>query len=116
MELSSQEDGSFSFSGRANVPLAEEIARTLGCPWVKSCFPHLLTARSTSAMAKSIRGADAFVVQSHSDAVNDKSWKGFHHDRRVKRTLQNESPSFPFYGCTGGKTKRPKGVSRLLPD
>lgn len=59
------------FSGRANVPLAEEIAAHLGVPLGEVSLSSFASGEVYVRYAESIRGADVFVIQSHAQAVND---------------------------------------------
>lgn len=59
------------FSGRANVPLAEEIAKHLGVPLGDVELSTFADGEIYCRYLESIRGADVFIVQSHSEPINE---------------------------------------------
>ena len=59
------------FSGRANVPLATEIAESLGVPLGEVALSTFANGEIYCRYLESIRGADVFIVQSHSTPINE---------------------------------------------
>ena len=58
------------FSGSANPPLAEEVAGLLGIPVGGAVRSHFANGEIYIRFTESVRGADCFVLQSHSKPVN----------------------------------------------
>jgi ribose-phosphate pyrophosphokinase len=58
------------FSGTANVPLAEEVAANLGMKLGKVEIATFANSETYVRFAESVRGTDAFVIQSMSDPVD----------------------------------------------
>ncbi|MBM3696350.1 MAG: ribose-phosphate diphosphokinase, partial [Actinobacteria bacterium] len=58
------------FSGSANPPLAEEVAGLLGIPVGGVERSHFANGEIYVRFTESVRGADCFVLQSHSKPVN----------------------------------------------
>ena len=58
------------FSGSANQPLAEEVARLLGIPLGGVQRDRFANGEIYVRFEESVRGADCFVLQSHSKPVN----------------------------------------------
>ncbi len=58
-------------SGRANVPLAEEIAAALGVELGDANLAEFANGELHCRFGESIRGTDVFIVQSHSGLVPD---------------------------------------------
>jgi ribose-phosphate pyrophosphokinase len=59
------------FSGRANIPLAKEIAESLGVPLGEVELSTFANGEIYCRYLESIRGADVFIVQSHSTPINE---------------------------------------------
>jgi len=59
------------FSGRANLPLAKEISELLGVALVETVARDFANGEIYVRFAESVRGSDAFVLQSHSAPIND---------------------------------------------
>lgn len=59
------------FTGTANIPLAEEIARHIGIPLGKGEIQQFCDGEITSYIGESVRGADVFVVQPLAPPTND---------------------------------------------
>jgi ribose-phosphate pyrophosphokinase len=58
------------FSGSANLPLAEEVAALLGVDLGDVRRARFADGEISIRFNESVRGADCFVVQSHSDPIN----------------------------------------------
>ncbi len=62
-------------SGRAHLPLAEEIARILGEPLGDPNLAEFANGEIHSKLGQNVRGADVFIIQSHSSveglSIND---------------------------------------------
>ena len=58
------------FSGRANMPLAEEIADNLGVELGDAELVDFPNSEVRPRFSESIRGADVFIIQSHSAPTN----------------------------------------------
>lgn len=59
------------FSGRAHPALAEEVAKELGIDVVPTRFDTFANSEIFVRYLESVRGSDAFVLQTHSDPVNE---------------------------------------------
>jgi ribose-phosphate pyrophosphokinase len=59
------------FTGGANVPLAEEVAETLGVALGELERSRFANGEIYVRPAESVRGADCYVIQSHCDPIND---------------------------------------------
>ena len=59
------------FTGSANIPLAEEVAETLGIKIGKVERSTFANGEIYVRPAESVRGSDCFVLQSHSAPIND---------------------------------------------
>ncbi len=59
------------FTGGANEPLAREVAETLGITLGKIERARFANGELYVRLNESVRGADCFVIQSHSDPIND---------------------------------------------
>ncbi|MGH9022150.1 MAG: ribose-phosphate pyrophosphokinase-like domain-containing protein, partial [Acidimicrobiia bacterium] len=60
------------FSGRANEPLAQEIADHLNIRLGEAVLSTFANGEIYCRYGESIRGADVFVIQSHSDPINER--------------------------------------------
>jgi ribose-phosphate pyrophosphokinase len=62
-------------SGRAHLPLAVEIAEILGVPLGEANLAAFANGEIHSKLGQNVRGADVFIIQSHSDvdhmSIND---------------------------------------------
>src|SRR5919202_6544318 len=58
------------FAGRSNLPLAEDIARHLGVELGESNLSEFADGEIHCRFGESIRGADAFIIQTHCKPVN----------------------------------------------
>ncbi|MGQ0520710.1 MAG: ribose-phosphate diphosphokinase [Actinomycetota bacterium] len=59
------------YSGRAHPALAEDIARHLGTPLGEPNLHQYPNGEIHCRFNESVRGADVFIIQTHSDPVND---------------------------------------------
>ncbi len=59
------------FSGRTHPELAEEVAKELGIEVVPTRFDTFANGEIFMRYLESVRGSDAFVIQSHADPVNE---------------------------------------------
>ena len=59
------------FSGRSNLPLAEEIADCLNVKLGDPNLSEFADGEVHSRFAESVRGSDVFIIQSHARPVND---------------------------------------------
>ncbi|GAA4889111.1 ribose-phosphate diphosphokinase [Tessaracoccus lubricantis] len=59
------------FSGRAYPELAEEVANLMGCPLVPTRALTYANSEIYVRFEESVRGCDAFVIQSHTAPVNE---------------------------------------------
>ena len=59
------------FSGRAHPALAEEVAALLGTPLVPTDARDFANGETYVRYQESVRGSDAFVIQSHTVPIND---------------------------------------------
>jgi ribose-phosphate pyrophosphokinase len=59
------------FSGRAHPALAEEVAELLGTPLVPTSAYDFANGETYVRYEESVRGSDAFVIQSHTTPIND---------------------------------------------
>lgn len=59
------------FTGGANIPLAEEVAETLGVALGELERSRFANGEIYVRPGESVRGADCYVIQSHCDPIND---------------------------------------------
>ncbi|MDE3720580.1 ribose-phosphate diphosphokinase [Nocardiopsis sp. N85] len=59
------------FSGRTHPSLAEEVAKELGIDVVPTRFDTFANGEIFIRYLESVRGSDAFVIQAHSDPINE---------------------------------------------
>src|SRR5690625_394189 len=59
------------FTGRTHPKLAEEVAEELGIEVVPTRFDTFANSEIFVRYLESVRGCDAFVIQSHADPVNE---------------------------------------------
>jgi ribose-phosphate pyrophosphokinase len=87
------------FSGRANVPLAKEIAENLGVPLGEVELSTFANGEIYCRYLESIRGADVFIVQSHSDPINQRIMEQLIMLDAAKRASAKRITAVcPFYG------------------
>jgi ribose-phosphate pyrophosphokinase len=87
------------FSGRSNLPLAEEIA---GCLEVKLGDPNLsefANGELHCRFGESVRGSDVFIIQSHARPVNDSIMEqAIMIDAAKRASAKRITAVCPFYG------------------
>jgi ribose-phosphate pyrophosphokinase len=87
------------FGGTAHAKLAEEIAEHLG---IKLCEAKLFRFASGEIYFRSIesaRGADAFVIQTHSGPINEMIWEQLEMIDALKRaSAKRITAVIPYYG------------------
>jgi ribose-phosphate pyrophosphokinase len=108
------------FSGRANVPLAQEIAENLGVPLGEVDLSTFANGELYCRFGESIRGADVFIVQSHSDPINHRIMEQLIMLDAAKRASAKRITAVcPFYGYSR-QDKKTEGrepiTARLLAD
>jgi ribose-phosphate pyrophosphokinase len=87
------------FSGRANVSLAKEIAENLGVPLGEVELSTFANGEIYCRYLESIRGADVFIVQSHSDPINERIMEQLIMLDAAKRASAKRITAVcPFYG------------------
>ncbi|HVM40091.1 MAG TPA: ribose-phosphate diphosphokinase [Acidimicrobiia bacterium] len=108
------------FSGRANVPLAEEIATHLGVPLGEVELSTFANGEIYCRFKESIRGADVFILQSHSEPINDHLMEQLIMIDAAKRASAKRITAVcPFYGYARQDRKaegREPITARLLAD
>src|SRR5438874_8947580 len=87
------------FSGRANIPLATEIAESLGVPLGEVELSTFANGEIYCRYLESIRGADVFLVQSHSTPINEHIFEQLIMIDAAKRASAKRITAVcPFYG------------------
>jgi ribose-phosphate pyrophosphokinase len=90
-------------SGRANLPLAQDIAGHLGVKLGEANLSNFANGEIHCRYGESVRGKDVFIVQSHG-AVNDKSLNDalFEHlimvDAAKRASAKSITAVMPFFG------------------
>jgi ribose-phosphate pyrophosphokinase len=87
------------FSGRAHPQLAEEIARELGVGLVPTTAYDFANSEIYVRFDESVRGSDAFVIQSHTAPINQ--WMMEHLimvDALKRASAKRITVVMPFYG------------------
>jgi ribose-phosphate pyrophosphokinase len=87
------------FSGRSNVQLAEEVAYQLGTNLVPTSAYEFANSEMYVRYEESVRGSDAFVLQSHSAPVNE--WIMEHLlmvDALKRASAKRITVVMPYYG------------------
>ncbi|HEY5247221.1 MAG TPA: ribose-phosphate diphosphokinase [Dermatophilaceae bacterium] len=87
------------FSGRSNVQLAEEVAYQLGTNLVPTSAYEFANSEMYVRYEKSVRGSDAFVLQSHAAPVNE--WIMEHLlmvDALKRASAKRITVVMPYYG------------------
>lgn len=87
------------FSGRAHPGLAEEVAEQLGCGLVPTSAYEFANSEIYVRFEESVRGSDAFVIQSHTAPVNE--WIMEHLimvDALKRASAKRITVVMPFYG------------------
>ncbi|HYG95379.1 MAG TPA: ribose-phosphate diphosphokinase [Nocardioides sp.] len=87
------------FSGRAHPELAEEVADILGTPLVPTSAYQFANSEIYVRYEESVRGCDAFVIQSHTAPINE--WIMEHLimvDALKRASAKRITVVMPFYG------------------
>ena len=87
------------FSGRAHLELAEEVAEQLGTGLVPTAAYEFANSEIYIRFEESVRGSDAFVIQSHTAPVNE--WIMEHLimvDALKRASAKRITVVLPFYG------------------
>jgi len=108
------------FSGRANPQLAEEVAYQLGTNLVPTSAYEFANSEIYVRYEESVRGCDAFVIQSHTAPVNE--WIMEHLimvDALKRASAKRITVVMPYYGY-GRQDKKHRGrepiSARLIAD
>lgn len=108
------------FTGGANLPLAEEVAETLGVSLGELERSRFADGQIYVRPAESVRGADCFVMQSHCDPVNDHIMEQLITIDALKRASARQITAvMPYYGyARQDKKVRPREpiTARLIGD
>src|ERR1019366_8775907 len=108
------------FSGRANRQLAEEVAYQLGTNLVPTAAYDFANSEMYVRYEESVRGSDAFVLQSHTAPVNE--WIMEHLlmvDALKRASAKRITVVMPYYGSSGQEKKhrgREPISARLIAD
>ncbi|REK38756.1 MAG: ribose-phosphate diphosphokinase, partial [Actinobacteria bacterium] len=87
------------FSGSANVPLAEEVGEVLGLALGQLELSKFANGELYARPVESVRGADCYVIQSHSDPVNDHIMEQLVTIDALRRaSARRITAVMPFYG------------------
>jgi ribose-phosphate pyrophosphokinase len=107
-------------SGRAHPDLAVAVARELGCELINTTAYDFANGEIYVRFAESVRGADAFVLQSHAAPVNHSIMEHLLMVDALKRASAHQITAIlPFYGYAR-QDKKHRGrepiSARLLAD
>ncbi|HLF99827.1 MAG TPA: ribose-phosphate diphosphokinase [Acidimicrobiia bacterium] len=87
------------FSGRSNLPLAEEVAQHLGVPLGDVELSTFANGEIYCRYEESIRGADVFIFQTHSEPINENIFEQLVMIDAAKRASAKRITAVcPFYG------------------
>ena len=87
------------FSGRANPELAQEVAAQLGTELVPTSAYDFANGEIYVRFEESVRGSDAFVIQSHTNPINECIMEHLLMVDALKRASANRiTVVMPFYG------------------
>jgi ribose-phosphate pyrophosphokinase len=87
------------FSGRAHPALAEEVAAGLGIELVPTQAYEFANSETYVRYEESVRGSDAFVIQSHTTPINDAIMEQLIMIDALKRaSAKRITVVLPFYG------------------
>ena len=87
------------FSGRANRPLAREVASNLGIECGSVDLRDFANGEIYARFQESVRGTDAFVIQTHAEPVNERIMEQLIMIDALKRaSAKRISAVVPFYG------------------
>jgi ribose-phosphate pyrophosphokinase len=108
------------FTGSANPALAEEVAELLGVELGKVTRNVFANGEISISFQESVRGADCFVLQSHSDPINFHLMEQFiMMDALERASAKRITAVVPFYGYSRQDKKgRPREpiTARLMGD
>ncbi len=108
------------FTGSANPALAEEVAELLGVELGKVTRNVFANGEISISFQESVRGADCFVLQSHSDPINFHMMEQFiMMDALERASAKRITAVVPFYGYSRQDKKgRPREpiTARLMGD
>src|SRR5438874_6391793 len=86
-------------SGRANLPLAEDIARHLGVKLGEPNINDFANGEIHCRFGDSVRGTDVFIIQTHSIPVNDSIFEqAIMIDAAKRASAKRITAVCPFYG------------------
>jgi ribose-phosphate pyrophosphokinase len=108
------------FSGRANRPLAQEVASHLGIDCGSVDLRAFANGEIYARFQESVRGTDAFVIQTHAEPVNERIMEQLIMIDALKRaSAKRISAVVPFYGYARqdrkGRSREPI-TARLVAD
>jgi len=108
------------FSGRANQPLAQEVASHLGIDCGSVDLRAFANGEIYARFQESVRGTDAFVIQTHAEPVNERIMEQLIMIDALKRaSAKRISAVVPFYGYARqdrkGRSREPI-TARLVAD
>ena len=107
-------------AGRGNLELSREIAACLGEPLGEMMLSTFSNGELYCRYGESVRGADAFVIQSHCDPINDRIMEQLIMIDAAKRASAKRITAVcPFYGYARQDRKaegREPITARLLAD
>jgi ribose-phosphate pyrophosphokinase len=87
------------FSGRSNLPLAEEIAACLDVKLGEANLSEFANGEIHSRFGESVRGSDVFIIQSHARPVNDSIFEqAIMIDAAKRASAKRITAVCPFYG------------------
>ena len=108
------------FSGRSNLPLATEVAAHLGVQLGDANLTQFANGELHARFGESVRGADVFIVQTHSRPVNDSIMEQLIMIDAAKRASAKRITAVcPFYGYSRQDRKaegREPITAKLLAD
>ncbi len=108
------------FSGGANPTLAQEVADLLGVPLGALELSTFANGELYARPTESVRGADCFVLQSHSDPINDRIMEQLIIIDALRRaSARRITAVMPFYGYSRQDKKvlpREPITARLIGD
>ena len=97
--LKTTEKNLMVFSGRANPELAEEVAAMLGTALVPTSAYDFANGEIYVRYEESVRGSDAFVIQSHTTPINEAIMEQLIMIDALKRaSAKRITVVLPFYG------------------
>ena len=87
------------FSGRSNLPLAEEIAKCLDVKLGEANLSEFANGEIHTRFGESVRGSDVFIIQSHARPVNDSIMEqAIMIDAAKRASAKRITAVCPFYG------------------